>query len=123
VLKFASGEIRQLPEKVQNEWSDSLVGAQSLDFPANSKVHVSIRVKVLQAPAEGVQLRLVLKMWEGTINSIQHPGFPLLHAQEEGKLAFTFDNPVARQSFSFHLLGEGRNASIQLEEFNVTVEN
>jgi len=123
VLKFASGEIRQLPDKIRNEWSDSLVGAQSLDFPANSKVHVSIRVKVLQAPAEGVQLGLVLKMWEGTINSIQHPEFPLLHAQEEGQLAFSFDNPVARQSFSFHLLGEGRNASIQLEEFNVTVEN
>ncbi|MCJ7602715.1 MAG: LTA synthase family protein [Desulfobulbaceae bacterium] len=123
VLKFASGEIRQLPEKIRNDWSDNLVGAQSLDFPANSKVHVSIRVKVLQAPAEGVQLRLVLKMWEGTINSIQHAGFPLLHAQEEGKLEFSFDNRVARQSFSFHLVGEGKDASIQMEEFNVTVEN
>lgn len=123
VLKFASGEIRQLPEKIRNEWADNLVGAQSLDFPANSKVHVSIRVKVLQAPAEGVQLRMVLKMWEGTINSIQHPEFPLLHAQEEGKVEFSFDNPVARQSFSFHLVGEGKDASIQMEEFNVTVEN
>jgi hypothetical protein len=123
VLKFASGEIRQLPEKIRNDWSDSLVGAQNLDFPANSKVHVSIRVKVLKAPAEGVQLRLVLKMWEGTIHSIQHPEFPLLHAQEEGKLEFSFDNPVARQSFSFYLLGEGKDATIQMEEFTVTVEN
>ena len=123
MLKFASGEIRQLPEKIRNDWSDSLVGAQNLDFPANSKVHVSIRVKVLKAPAEGVQLRLVLKMWEGTIHSIQHPEFPLLHAQEEGKLEFSFDNPVARQSFSFYLLGEGKDATIQMEEFTVTVEN
>jgi len=123
VLKFASGEIRQLREKIRNDWSDNLVGAQDLDFPANSKVHVSIRVKVLQAPAEGVQLWLVLKMWQGTINSIQHPEFPLLHAQEQGKLEFSFDNPVARQSFSFHLLGEGKDASIQMEEFNVTIEN
>ncbi|MBU0966961.1 MAG: LTA synthase family protein [Proteobacteria bacterium] len=123
VLKFAGGEIRQLRETIRNEWSDNLVGAQDLDFPANSKVHVSIRVKVLQAPAEGVHLWLVLKMWQGTINSIPHPDFPLLHAQEEGKLEFSFDNPVARQSFSFHLLGEGKNASIQMEEFNVSVEN
>ncbi|OHB33828.1 MAG: hypothetical protein A2X84_10585 [Desulfuromonadaceae bacterium GWC2_58_13] len=122
VLKFASGEIRQLPEKIRNEWSDSLVGAQGLDFPANSKVHVSIRVKMLRAPAEGVQLKLILKMWEHTINSIPFPEFPLLQAQEEGKLEFTFDNPEARQSFSFHLVGEGKDASIQMEEFNVTVE-
>lgn len=123
VLKFASGEIRHLPEKIKNEWSDNLVGAQYLDFPADSTVRVSIRVKVIQAPAEGVQLRLGFKQWEGTIKSIQHPGFPLLHAQEEGKLDFSFDNQEARQSFSFHLLGEGKGASIQMERFDVTIEN
>ncbi|MDH4319388.1 MAG: hypothetical protein OEV64_13430, partial [Desulfobulbaceae bacterium] len=72
---------------------------------------------------EGVQLWLVLKMWQRNINDIQYPSFPLLHAQEEGKLEFSFDNPVAKQSFSFHLLGKGKDASIQMEEFNVTVEN
>jgi hypothetical protein len=61
-------------------------------------------------------------MWEHTINSIPHPEFPLLQAQEEGKLEFTFDNPEARQSFSFHLVGEAKDARIQMEEFNVTVE-
>jgi hypothetical protein len=123
VLKFASGEIRHLSEKVKNEWSENLVGAQYLDFPAHSKVRVSIRVKVLQASAEGVQLKLGFKQWEGTINTIQHPGFPLLHAQEEGNVEFTFDNPVARQYFSFHLLGEGKDATVQIEKFDVTIEN
>ncbi len=123
VLRFAGGEIRHLPEQIKNEWSDNLVGAQYLDFPAHSRVRVSIRVKVLQAPAEGVQLRLLLKQWEGTINSIKHAGFPLLHAQEAGKLEFAFDNPEARQAFSFHLLGEGKGATVQLEAFDVTIDN
>lgn len=123
VLKFASGEIRHLPEKIGNEWSDNLVGAQYLDFPAHSKVRVSIRVKVLQASAEGVRLTLGFKQWEGAINSIKHPGFPLLHAGEEGKIDFSFDNPEARQSFSFHLLGEGKDAAVRMERFDVTIEN
>ena len=122
VLNFADGEIRPLPEKIRSEWSDTLVGAQGLDFPANSKVHVSIRVKMLQAPPEGVQLKLVLKMWEHTINSITFPEFPVLRAQEEGTVEFTFDNPEERRSFSFHLLGEGKDAIVQMQEFRVSVE-
>lgn len=123
VLHFADGEIRQLPEKIGNEWSDNLVGAQYLDFPAHSRVRVAIRVKVLQAAREGVQLRLELKQWEWTINDIKHAGFPLLHAQEEGRLEFAFDNREARQSFSFHLLGEGKGAAVQLQAFDVTIDN
>ena len=123
VLKFASGEIRQLPEKVKNEWSDNLVGAQYLDFPAHSRVRVLIRVKVLKASAEGVRLKLGFKQWEGAIDTIPHPEFPLLHAQEEGRVDFVFDNPEARQSFSFHLLGEGKDATVQMETFDVTIEN
>lgn len=122
VLQFASGEIRKLPEKIRNEWSDSLVGAQGLDFPADSDVHVKVRVKVLEAPPEGVQLRLILKMWEHTINDIPFPEFPVIHAQEEGTIEFSFENPEARQSFSFHLVGEAKNATIQLQEFSVTVD-
>jgi len=122
VLNFADGEIRPLPEKIRSEWSDTLVGAQGLDFPAKSKVHVSIRVKMLQAPPEGVRLKLILKMWEHTINSIPLPEFPILRAQEEGTVEFSFDNPEERRSFSFHLLGEGKDAVVQMEEFRVSVE-
>ena len=123
LLKFANGEIRKLPEKITNEWVDNLVGAQYLDFPARSRVSVSIRVKVIKAPAEGVQLKLAFKQWEGAIEGIPHGGFPILHVQEEGRLEFTFDNPRPRQSFSFHLLGEGKDAAVQLEEFDVRVDN
>jgi hypothetical protein len=123
VLRFADGEIRRLPETIRSEWADNLVGAQYLDFPAHSEVRVSIRVKVLQAPQEGVRLRLALKQWEYTLEEIQHPGFPVLHAREEGTLQFSFENPLPRQAFSFHLLGEGKNAIVRLEEFDVTVDS
>jgi hypothetical protein len=123
VLKFADGEIRHLPEKIRGEWSDSLVGAQYLDFPAHSKVRVSIKVKVLQAPEEGVQLRLALKQWEHPLADIQHDRFPLLHAREEGGIEFSFENTLPRQAFSFHLLGEGKDAVVELEQFDVTVDS
>jgi len=122
VLKFADGEIRRLPEKIHSEWSDSLVGAQYLDFPAHSKVRVSIKVKVVQAPEEGVQLRLALKQWEHPLADIQHDRFPLLHAREEGEIEFSFENTLPRQAFSFHLLGEGKDAVVELEQFDVTVD-
>ena len=123
VLKFANGEVRKLPEKVTNEWGDNLVGAQYLDFPAKSKVQVSIRYKATKAPKSGVQLKLLVKQWEYTQNDVALPVFPVVHKGEEGKVEFEFANPKARQYFSFHLLGEGKNAEIQMEEFNVTVES
>ncbi len=122
VLKFANGELRKLPEKIISEWGDNLVGAQYLDFPADSKVHVTIRVKAIEAPAHGIQLKLSLKQWEHALKDIALPEFPVLHAGQEGSVEFDFDNPEARQSFSFHLVGEGKDAVIQLDEFNVTVD-
>ncbi len=122
VLQFAGGEIRKLPEKWGNEWSDSLAGAQYLQFPAGSRVHVSIRVLALQASEEGLQLQLFLRQNEHPVSDIAYDTFPTLFAGEEGRVEFDFINAEARQSFSFHLVGEGKDAAVQLEEFNVTVE-
>jgi len=121
VLSFAKGEIRKLPEKITSEWTDNLAGAQYLDFPAKSKVHVAIRIKALQTPSEGVQLKLTMRQFENLVGDIDYPPFPVLHAGEEGKIEFDIDNPQARQSFSFHLIGEGKDAEIRMEEFNVTI--
>jgi len=121
LMKFANGEIRKLPEKIGNEWSDNLVGAQYLDFPAESKVHVSILVKAVQAQVDGIQLRLTLRQWEQKVGDISFSGFPLLHTGEETRIEFDFDNPQKRQAFSFHLTGEGHDSSIQIKEFNVMV--
>lgn len=121
LLRFAKGEVRRLPDKITNEWTDNLAGAQYLDFPAGSKVHVSIRITALQAPPEGVRLKLFMRQFENLVEGIDYPPFPVLQSGEEGKVEFDIDNPDARQSFSFHLVGEGKNAEIRLDEFNVTI--
>ena len=120
-LQFAKGELRRLPEQITSEWSDNLIGAQYLDFPANSKVHVSIRVRAVEAHESGIRMKLLLKQWERHLGEIATPDFPLLQAGEEGTIEFEFENSEARQSFSFHLLGEGKNATIQMQDFVVTV--
>jgi len=122
LLQFAGGEIRKLPEKRGNEWTDNLAGAQYLQFPAGSRVHVSIRVTALEASDEGLQLQLFLRQHEILVSDISYEAFPVLHKGEVGEIEFSFVNSVARPAFSFHLVGEGKNATVQLEEFNVTVE-
>lgn len=120
-MQFANGEIRRLPEKIGNEWSDNLCGAQYLEFPAGSTVDVSIGVRAVKARAEGIQLKLVLREWEQLVYDVKWPQFPVLHAGEVGRLSFSFYTPRDRQSFSFHLVGEGKDSEIKLEDFSVTI--
>ena len=122
VLKFGEGKIVDLPEKLTNEWTDNLAGAQYLSFPERSKIHVSIRVKALAAPSDGVQLKLTMRQFEILVDGVEAPTFPVLRTGDEGQIAFDIENPQARDSFSFHLIGAGKGARIQLEEFNVTIE-
>ena len=120
-MQFAKGELRHLPAKVRDDWTDNLSGAQYLDFPAGSEVKVAVRVKAMKAPPGGVRLRLLAKQWEHDQPNIPIPAFPALHTGEECLVEFSFKNEEARQSFSFHLLGEGKNAVIRIDEFTVTV--
>ena len=113
--------IRELPEKIRNEWADNLVGAQYLDFPKNSNVDVDIRIKAVTAAPAGIQLKLVMRQFEHEVGGIEHPPFPILKQGEECNIHFSFANPEARKSFSFHLVGEGPNSSIQLQKFEVAV--
>ena len=122
VLEFANGEIRKLPEKIKSEWTDNLIGAQYLDFPKNSTVHVDIRLKAVTAPPEGIQMKLTLRQFEIEAGDIEHPPFPLLHAGEECHVQFDFKNSAARQAFSFHLVGEGRDSTIQIAKFEVAID-
>ncbi|MGW8195573.1 MAG: LTA synthase family protein, partial [Desulforhopalus sp.] len=122
LLQFGHGEIRPLPEKVRNEWTDNLVGAQYLDFPKNSQVAVDIRLKAVAADEAGVQLKLVLRQYEKEVGNIPYPSCPLLKKGEECHLEFAFDNPEARRAFSFHLVGEGKNGAVQVEKFDVSIK-
>ena len=122
LMRFANGEIRRLPEKVVNEWSENLVGAQYLDFPERSKIHVAVKVKAVEAGDGGIQLKLNLRQYEYLVTDISYPPFPRLQTGQEAEIAFDFYNPKPRQAFSFHLFGEGRDAAVQIEQFNVTVD-
>jgi Phosphoglycerol transferase and related proteins, alkaline phosphatase superfamily len=122
VLQFAKGEVHRLPEKIGSEWSDSMIGAQYLDFPAESTVHVSVRVKAVKAPTNGINLYLRIKEWNADSNDIHFDNFPILHTGEEGKVEFSFYNPKPRQSFSFFLIGEGKNGIVKIEDFTVTID-
>lgn len=121
-LQFANGELRTLPEKVTSEWNENLIGAQYLDFPARSTVHVSVRVKALRASEDGIKLNLRIKQWERDTDDIPFENFPVLHAGDEGRVEFSFYNLKQRQSFSFFLVGEGHNAEVRLDEFSITVD-
>lgn len=121
VLSFAAGEQRRLNDLPGNDWSDNLIGAQYLDFPANTVVDVHLRLKMLQAPAEGVQLRLLVKEWEQNQSNIAIPELPLLKKGEEVEQSFSFNNEQARQSFSFFLVGTSANALVQIDQFDVVI--
>lgn len=121
-LQFASGQEHRLSDRISNEWTDNLIGAQYLDFPADSQVRVAIRIKALESQPEGIQMKLTLRQFEKEVNSISYKPFSLLHKGEEARLEFSFENPKARQSFSFHLTGVGRDAVIKLEDFRVIVD-
>lgn len=122
LLHFANGEILKLPEKITNEWTDNLVRAQFLDFPAGSKAHVSIRVKALRTPQQGIQLKLIMRQYEQIVGGIDAPPFPIMHAGDVERVEFDIYNPKARLYFSFHLIGAGKDAAIKMEEFDVNVE-
>lgn len=119
-LQFASGETHNLPEKITSEWAESLVGAQYLDFPAKSRVHVSIKVKAVNAPTDGITLQLLLKQSERPCTDIIPPVFPLLYTGDEKTVEFDFNNPQARNSFSFYLLGAGKDAAIRIDAFEIS---
>ena len=120
-MRFADGDIRALPETLRNEWIDNVVGAQYLDFPKGSRVHVSIKLTAPRDNASDVQMKLTLRAWEHEVGGIEYPPFPLLKPGESAALEFDFKNEKQRQSFSFHLFGEGVKSRIQIDEFTVKV--
>lgn len=121
VLSFADGEQRRITDAPGNDWSDNLIGAQYLDFPANSTTEVRMRLKVLQAPAEGLQLRWLVREWEYEQKNVAVPELPVLHSGEELDRSFSFDNSTARQNFSFYLVASGVDALVQIDQFDVVI--
>lgn len=121
VLSFATGEQRRINEVMGNDWSDNLIGAQYLDFPADSDVEVRLRLQVLQAEGEGLQLRLLVKEWEKEQGDINIPELPVLHSGDVLERSFSFHNNRARQTFSFFLVASGTKALVQIDQFDVVI--
>ena len=82
-----------------------------------------MRLKLLQAPREGVQFKLLVKEWEKDQADIPLPALPLLHRGESLERSFSFHNKKERQSFSFYLLGSGPGAVLQLDQFDVIIRD
>ncbi|MBE0583753.1 MAG: LTA synthase family protein [Desulfofustis sp.] len=120
-LHFAGGELRTLPEIIANEWTDNLVGAQYLDFPEGSTVRVDIGLQALSTPPDGLLLKLVMRQFEKEVASIVPPTFPVLRSGESCSISFSFNNEQARQAFSFHLLGAGKDSRIRLDTFDISI--
>ncbi len=121
-LHFADGQIRRLPPVAVNDWTDNLIGAQYLDFPAQSQVEVDIALQAVAAPPSGIQLRLVLRQFEQEVSAITPPDFPILYDGQAHQMSFRFTNEEARQAFSFHLLGAAPDTEIRIDRFAVTID-
>lgn len=116
---FAQDDKRKLKKKVENDWTDNLIGAQYLQFAPGTRTYVSLRIKALKTDKKGAHLLLRLKEFDQDSDATV-PELPLLHKGESIAIDFNIDNPAGRKAFSFHLLGSG-NGEIQIEEFKVSV--
>lgn len=103
-LRFANGEHLKVAKPWKNEWSDNLVGAQYLNFPAGTRTEVTMRWRVTKAGKQGARLQLFLKQYEQAVQDVITE-VPVIQQGEETEYKFTIDNPEARKNFSFHLVG------------------
>lgn len=116
-LNFADGTIYNIKKPWENAWTDNLIGAQYLDFPAGSKTTVTMKWKVLKAGEEGGGLKLQIKQSEQEVKDITTE-IPVLHTGDDGEYKFTFLNPDRRYNFSFHLLPDSP-MDVQILKFTV----
>jgi hypothetical protein len=120
VLNFANGEKHDLKRAWKNAWMDNIIGAQYLDFPANSRTVVKLRWRAIKTGKNGARLKIMFKQQEKDIDQIP-PELPLFFSKEEKEFTFTIDNVQKRADFSFHLLAEAPMV-IEMLEFIVTHE-
>ncbi len=119
--QFANGDRRKLKRKVNNEWTDNLIGAQYMEFGAGTRTTVRLKVKALNTDKQGAKLWLALKEFDHATDATA-PELPIIKKGEELDISFDIDNPKGRKIFSFHLLGEGKG-EIELTDFSVTTHS
>jgi hypothetical protein len=120
VLNFANGETHDVKRKWKNAWMDNIIGAQYLDFPANSRTVVKMRWRAIKTGKNGARLKIMFKQRENDIAQVP-PELPLFFTNDVKEFSFAIDNIEKRSDFSFHLLAEAPMV-IEMLEFMVTHE-
>lgn len=106
----------ELQQRVHDDWTDNLIGAQYLEMPEGSHTRVRIKVRSLDSRHEA-RIQLKAKEYEQDV-SVGLPGEMRVSADTPLEMEFGFDNPTARKAFSFHLLGYGGGA-VEITDFSV----
>ncbi|MBF0106110.1 MAG: LTA synthase family protein [Deltaproteobacteria bacterium] len=117
-LRFIGSARRIKITPWKDQWTDSLIGAQYLNFPAGSRTTVTLRWRAIKTEKQGARLKMFLKEREADSDAVA-PDIPALKAGEESEFTFEIQNKKARSSFSFHLLSES-TAEIEILDFVVT---
>ncbi|MDF3936267.1 LTA synthase family protein, partial [Pseudomonas citronellolis] len=115
--QFATQEKIRIKPQVTNEYTDNLIGAQYLEFPADSRTTVSLKIRAVQLDKAGAKVQLKTREFERPVD-LAIPDFPLLTRDKPLEVTFGFDNERERKAFSFHLLAEGKGV-IEITDFHV----
>lgn len=118
--QFATQEKIRIKPQVTNEYTDNLIGAQYLEFPADSHTTVNLKIRALQMDKAGAKVQLKTREFERPVD-LAIPEFPLLTRDKPLEVTFGFDNERARKAFSFHLLAEGKGI-IEITDFHVQTQ-
>ncbi|MCU1719673.1 LTA synthase family protein [Pseudomonas sp. 5P_3.1_Bac2] len=116
--QFANAQPISLSAELGNDWTDNLIGAQYLSLKPATQTTVTLKVRGIDLGEQGARLQLKTKEYDRDV-ALGIPEIPLLTSAQPVELSFSFDNPVQRKAFSFHLLGQGEG-DIEILDFSVS---
>ncbi len=117
--QFGSSNVIPLQAQIKDDWADNLIGAQYLEMPKGSHTRVRLTVRSVD-PAQAAFIQLKAKEMEQDVQ-LGLPTEMVATADQPLEMDFSFDNPMARKAFSFHLLGYGAGA-VEVSDFSVITE-
>nr|WP_315446571.1 LTA synthase family protein [uncultured Pseudomonas sp.] len=117
--QFGSNNIIPLQAQIIDDWADNLIGAQYLEMPKGSHTRVRLTVRSVD-PQQAAFIQLKAKEFEQDVQ-LGLPAEMVATADQPLEMDFSFENPLPRKAFSFHLLGYGLGA-VEVTDFSVITE-
>lgn len=117
--QFGSNNVIPLQAQIKDDWADNLIGAQYLEMPKGSHTRVRLTVRSVD-PQQAAYIQLKAKEFEQDVQ-LGLPSEMVATADQPLEMDFSFDNPLPRKAFSFHLLGYGLGA-VEVTDFSVITE-